>query len=136
MVLGFGFGLGFLNFLGTILFFLFLFMLFKMLFRGMLLSRLSRSMSPAWAILVQAVVFASIHLLDPSAIAALPGLVIVGAVLGYAAMRTGNLALPIMMHAGVNLTAVILLIFGSNVMDWLEQAADPALIRVATSILG
>lgn len=30
-----GFGLGFLNFLGTILFFLFLFMLFKVLFRGM-----------------------------------------------------------------------------------------------------
>jgi uncharacterized membrane protein len=30
-----GFGLGFLNFLGTILFFLFLFMLVKMIFRGM-----------------------------------------------------------------------------------------------------
>lgn len=30
-----GFGLGFLNFLGTILFFLFMFMLFKMIFRGM-----------------------------------------------------------------------------------------------------
>ena len=30
-----GFGLGFLNFLGTILFFLVLFMLFKMIFRGM-----------------------------------------------------------------------------------------------------
>ncbi len=108
----------------------------EMLFRGMLLSRLSRSMSPAWAILVQALVFASIHLLDPSAVAALPGLVIVGAVLGYAAMRTGSLSLPIMLHAGVNLTAVVLLIFGSDLMDWLEQAADPALIRLAGSILG
>lgn len=108
----------------------------EMLFRGMLLSRLSRSMSPAWAILVQAVVFASIHLLDPSAIAALPGLLIVGVVLGYAAMRTGSLSLPIMLHAGVNLTAVVLLIFGSSLMDWLEQAADPALIRLVGSILG
>lgn len=108
----------------------------EMLFRGMLLSRLSRSMSPGWAILVQAIVFASIHLLDPSAIAALPGLVIVGAVLGYAAMRTGNLSLPIMIHAGVNLTAVVLLIFGGAALDWLEKAADPGVIRAVTSILG
>jgi membrane protease YdiL (CAAX protease family) len=108
----------------------------EMLFRGMLLSRFSRSMSPAWAILLQAIVFASIHLLDPSAIAALPGLLIVGAVLGYAAMRTGNLSLPIMIHAGVNLTAVGLLIFGGPVTDWLEKASDPAVIRMIGSVLG
>jgi membrane protease YdiL (CAAX protease family) len=108
----------------------------EMLFRGMLLSRLSRSMSPAWAILVQALIFASIHLLDPSAVAALPGLVIVGVVLGYAAMRTGSLSLPIMIHAGVNLTAVVLLIFGGSFLDWLERMADPSLIRMVGSILG
>jgi membrane protease YdiL (CAAX protease family) len=108
----------------------------EMLFRGMLLSRLSRSMSPFWAVVVQAAIFASIHLLDPSAIAALPGLMLVGIALGYAAIRTGNLSLPIMVHAGVNLTAVVLLIFGGPVADWLEQAADPGIIRAVLSFVG
>ena len=44
----------------------------EMLFRGMLLSRLVRMMPPMWAVVAQAFLFAAIHLLDPSAIAALP----------------------------------------------------------------
>lgn len=108
----------------------------EMLFRGMLLSRLVRSMSPLWAIVVQAALFAVIHLLDPSAIAALPGLLLVGAVLGYAAIRTGSLALPIMIHAGVNLTAAVALMFGSELTEWLERVSESAGVEALLNILG
>lgn len=108
----------------------------EMLFRGMLLSRLIRSMSPAWAILTQALVFGGVHLLDPNAMAAVPGLVLVGVVLGYAAVRTGSLSLSIMLHAGVNLTAVTLLIFGGDLADWLEELAETGAAEAVIFILG
>ena len=108
----------------------------EMLFRGMLLSRLVRSMSPMWAVLVQALLFGAIHLLDPSAIAALPGLVIIGAVLGYAAIRTGNLSLSIMLHAGVNLTAAIALMFGPELTDWLEEVAESGGVEGLVKLFG
>ena len=108
----------------------------EMLFRGMLLSRLVRSMSPTWAVLVQALLFGAIHLLDPSAVAALPGLVMIGAVLGYAAIRTGNLSLPIMLHAGVNLTAAIALMFGAELTDWLEEVAESGGVEGLVKLFG
>jgi membrane protease YdiL (CAAX protease family) len=108
----------------------------EMLFRGMLLSRLVRSMSPGWAVLAQAVLFGAIHLLDPSALAALPGLVIIGAVLGYAAIQTGNLSLPIMLHAGVNLTAAIALMFGAELNDWLEEVAESGGVEALVKLFG
>jgi membrane protease YdiL (CAAX protease family) len=98
----------------------------EMIFRGMLLSRLTRSMSGPWAVVVTAAVFASIHLLDPSAIAAVPGLFIIGVILGFQALRRGNLSLAILTHAGVNLTAAILLVFGDDLVDWLEEMAENA----------
>jgi len=98
----------------------------EMIFRGMLLSRLTRSMSNTWAVVVSAAAFASIHLLDPNAIAAVPGLFIIGLVLGFQAIRRGNLSLAIFTHAGVNLTAAILLIFGDDIIDWLEEMAENA----------
>jgi membrane protease YdiL (CAAX protease family) len=108
----------------------------EMLFRGMLLSRLVRSMPPMWAVVVQAAVFAVIHLLDPSAVAALPGLMIIGFVLGYAAIRTGNLSLPIMLHAGVNLTAAIGLMFGAELTDWLEEVAESGGVEALVKLFG
>ena len=108
----------------------------EMLFRGMLLSRLIRSMRPGWAVLAQAVLFAAIHLLDPSALAALPGLVIIGAVLGYAAIRTGSLSLPITLHAGVNLTAALALMFGSELSNWLEEVSEGAGVEALISLFG
>jgi membrane protease YdiL (CAAX protease family) len=108
----------------------------EMLFRGMLLSRLVRMMPPMWAVVAQAFLFAAIHLLDPSAIAALPGLMIIGAVLGYAAIRTGNLSLPIMLHAGVNLTAAIILMFGAELTDWLEEVAESAGVEAMLRFFG
>jgi membrane protease YdiL (CAAX protease family) len=108
----------------------------EMLFRGMVLSRLVRSMAPGWAVLVQAVLFAAIHLLDPSAVAALPGLVVIGVALGYAAIRTGNLSLPITLHAGVNLTAALALMFGSELTSWLEEVSQSAGVEALFSLFG
>jgi membrane protease YdiL (CAAX protease family) len=108
----------------------------EILFRGMLLSRLVRSMRTRWAIVIQALVFAGIHLLDPSAIAALPGLFIIGVVLGYAALRSRNLSLPILIHAGVNLTAAVLLIFGGDLAEWLEEVSEPEVVEAVLSLIG
>ncbi|GMQ85032.1 MAG: type II CAAX endopeptidase family protein [Acidimicrobiia bacterium] len=103
----------------------------ELTFRGMLLSRLVRSMSRWWAIAAQAGVFAGIHLLDPNATVVLPGLFLIGFVLGYAAIRKGSLSLPIFLHAGVNLTAGLLLVFGDDLVNWLDglQPAE-SLVRM------
>ncbi len=100
----------------------------ELIFRGMLLSRLVRSMAVWWAIAVQAAVFALIHLTDPEAIAAIPGLFLIAVVLGYAAIRTGSLSLPLFLHAGVNLTAALLLLYGEPLLDWLDEMSglEPA----------
>jgi len=108
----------------------------EILFRGMLLSRLLRSMRTGSAIVVQAAVFAGIHLLDPSAIAALPGLFLIGVALGFAAIRSRNLSLPILLHAGVNLTAAVLLIFGGSLAQWLEETAESETVQAVLSLFG
>ncbi len=95
----------------------------ELIFRGILLSRLLRSMALWWAIITQAAVFALIHLSKPEAIAVLPGLFLIALVLGYAALKTGNLSLPLTLHAGVNLTAVLLLLFGGPLLEWLDEMA-------------
>jgi len=100
----------------------------ELMFRGMLTSRLLRSMAVWWAIITQAAVFALIHLADPEAIAALPGLFLIAVVLGYAALRVGNISLSLTLHAGVNLTAALLLLFGGPLLEWLDEMAglEPA----------
>ena len=95
----------------------------ELIFRGMLLSRLVRSMAIWAAILSQAAIFALIHLADPRAIAVIPGLILIAAALGYAAIKTGDLSLPIFLHAGVNLTAALLLLYGAELLDWLDEMA-------------
>lgn len=100
----------------------------ELTFRGILLSRLLRSMAVWLAIGAQAATFALIHLADPEAIAALPGLFLIALVLGYAALKTGNLSLPLTLHAGVNLTAALLLLYGGRLLEWLDEMAglEPA----------
>ena len=96
---------------------------------------LGRRSVTAWAVIVQAVAFAGIHLLDPNAIAVIPGLFIIGVVLGFAAIRGGDLSLPIFIHAGVNLLAAFLLVFGGPVADWLEQI-DQGAVEAVLRLLG
>ncbi len=93
----------------------------EMIFRGMLLSRLRRSMGRVPAVLVSAVVFAAVHLADPNAVFVVPGLVVIGIVLGFQALRTGNLSVSIFTHAGVNLIAVISLLYGDQIIERLDQ---------------
>lgn len=101
----------------------------ELIFRGILLSRLVRSMSPVWAIVVSAALFALIHYLgDQNAVAALPGLFLIAVALGYAAIKTGSLSLPIFLHAGVNLTATVLLLFEDDIVNWLEDAGVEAAV--------
>jgi membrane protease YdiL (CAAX protease family) len=93
----------------------------EMIFRGMLLSRLRRSMGRVPAVVISATVFAAVHLADPNAVFVVPGLVVIGLVLGYQALRTGTLSLPIFTHAGVNLIAVVSLLYGDQIIEKLEE---------------
>jgi membrane protease YdiL (CAAX protease family) len=82
----------------------------ELLFRGVLLARLRRSMSANSAIAISAAVFAGIHLIDPNALFVVPGLFVIGLVLGYQALKTGRIGLAVMTHAGVNLLAAVALL--------------------------
>ncbi len=82
----------------------------ELLYRGVLLSRLQRGFSRHVAVAIAAFVFAGIHLLDPDTIFIVPGLFVIGLVLGYQALHTGRIGLAITTHAGVNLLAAIALL--------------------------
>lgn len=92
----------------------------EVIFRGMLLGRLVKSMSSNRALLISSGAFAATHLLDPNAILVVPGLFVIGLVLGFAALRTGNLSLPIFIHVGTNGLAVLLLAYA----DELEELSE------------
>ena len=96
----------------------------EMIFRGMLLSILAKSLSRWPAILVSAAVFAAVHLFDPNAIAVIPGLFLLGIALGWAAMKRGDLSLAIALHSGINLLAAITLLYGDSLLDWADQQLD------------
>lgn len=92
----------------------------EIVYRGMLLGRLVKSMSRRKAVLISSAAFAFVHLLDPNAILMVPGLFIVGLVLGYLALRAGNIGLPIFAHMGTNGLAVILLAYGEELEELSE----------------
>lgn len=87
----------------------------ELLFRGVLLSRLRRAVSPQWAVVISAAVFSGIHLIDPDAVFVAAGLFVIGLVLGWQALHTGRIGLAIMTHAGVNLLAAVALLLDLEV---------------------
>jgi hypothetical protein len=96
----------------------------EILYRGMLLSWINRFVGKWPSIILSAAVFSSIHLVDWNARAAVPGLFLVGVVLGWAAMRRGDLSLAIPLHAGVNMLAAILIVWGDDITGWVERQLD------------
>lgn len=102
----------------------------EVVFRGMLLARLTKSMGRHPAVFISGAAFAATHLFDTNAILVVPGLFVVGVVLGYAALYARNLSLPIYIHIGVNALAVILLTYS----DELEELSE-TVESVITSFL-
>ncbi len=92
----------------------------EIVYRGMLLGRLVKSMSRRNAVLISSAVFALTHLLDPNAILVVPGLFLVGLALGYLALRAGNIGLPIFAHMGTNGLAVLFLAYGEELQELSE----------------
>lgn len=79
----------------------------ELLFRGAIQGRLRRSFGPTMSILVASALFASFHVFNFQgsllSIAFATGIIgVVGAVLGIAYERTGNLAVPILAHGIYN----------------------------------
>ncbi|MGI9667237.1 MAG: CPBP family intramembrane glutamic endopeptidase [Acidimicrobiia bacterium] len=97
----------------------------EIIYRGILLSALRRSLGAWPSILISAAIFGGIHaLLDFNAIAAVPGLFLLGIVLAWVALRRGNLSLPIALHSGVNLLAGVFIVWGPQIEDWAETQLD------------
>lgn len=96
----------------------------EVIYRGMLLNVLARRFSRWPAILISAGVFAGVHLVDPNAIAVVPGLFLLGIVLGWVSLRRGDISLAIALHSGINLLAAITLVWGSELLEWSEQRLE------------
>lgn len=83
----------------------------EVLFRGLLLRSLQRRFTPELAIAIQALVFAAVHLTDPSlgTLAVVPALYALGVISGIAAVRVGDLSVSIPLHVGFNLVTLLVL---------------------------
>jgi membrane protease YdiL (CAAX protease family) len=83
----------------------------ELLFRGALLRSLQRRWSAATAVFVSAFLFGAIHVAgDVGAGYVLPGLILLGLVSGYQAVKRGDLARSVLLHMGFNLVSAIALV--------------------------
>lgn len=96
----------------------------EIIFRGMLLSILRSSFGKWVSIIVSAALFAAVHLIDPNAIAVVPGLFALGIVLGWVALKRGDLSMAIALHSGINLLAAITLVWGDELLEWSERQLE------------
>jgi uncharacterized protein len=82
----------------------------ELLFRGLLLRSLLRRTNPVAAVAISSVVFAAVHLLDPSTAPLLAPLLLLAVISGIRAVRSGDLSQSILLHVGFNLLSAILLL--------------------------
>lgn len=75
----------------------------ELFFRGLVLRSFAARYNDGWALIGSAVMFGLIHFQPLQ----LPALIMFGLIVGYAAQRTGRLGLGMAIHAGFNLTAVV-----------------------------
>jgi membrane protease YdiL (CAAX protease family) len=106
----------------------------EVMFRGAMLGWLAGVMTMRWAVVIQAAAFAGVHLADPSARFAVPGLFLIGLALGWAAQRRRSLSLPIFLHAGVNLTGAVFLFWGGDIIDEFERLEEA--VAIVGSLMG
>jgi membrane protease YdiL (CAAX protease family) len=78
----------------------------EVVFRGILLPGLARHMRTQSALIVSAALFGLFHVPSHGIGAIMPGLL--GLVFGWARLRTGSLAAPILLHAANNLLVTLL----------------------------
>ncbi len=78
----------------------------EVLFRGLLLPGLATTMTPSRALLASSALFALFHVPSHGVGALAPGAL--GLVFGWARLRTGSLAAPILLHAANNLAVTLL----------------------------
>ncbi len=105
------------------------------LFRGLVLSRLVRLMTPWRAYLVNGLLFAGIHVIfDPNAWFASLALFPLGTALAWLAHRSGDISRAIFAHMGVNSLAAIGLFFADELEQWLEDLEQST--QAFASLLG
>jgi uncharacterized protein len=82
----------------------------ELLFRGLLLRASLRRTSAVLAVVISSVAFAVVHLLDPSTATLMTPLLLLAAISGIRAVRTGDLSQSILLHVGFNLLSAVLLL--------------------------
>ena len=82
----------------------------ELLFRGLLLRALLRRTTPVAAVLISSVLFAGVHLLDPSTLPLMAPLLLLAVISAIRAVRTGDLSQSILLHVGFNLLSAVVLI--------------------------
>jgi membrane protease YdiL (CAAX protease family) len=82
----------------------------ELLFRGLLLRSLLRRLGPVASVVISSVVFAVVHLLDPSTASLMAPLLLLGVISGIRAVRSGDLSQSILLHVGFNLVSAIVLL--------------------------
>jgi membrane protease YdiL (CAAX protease family) len=82
----------------------------ELLYRGLLLRALLRRTTPVPAVLISSVVFAGVHLLDPSTLPLMAPLLLLAVISGIRAVRTGELSQSILLHVGFNLLSAVVLV--------------------------
>lgn len=75
----------------------------ELLFRGLVQSVFHRNMPVSAALILSGAVFGAAH----AALFLMPALTVLGIMLGFVFYRTGNLAYPLMIHAGFNFVSLL-----------------------------
>jgi membrane protease YdiL (CAAX protease family) len=97
----------------------------EVLFRGALLRWLRAKVSSTWAIVISAAAFGSVHIMDPGAAFAVPGLFVIGLVLAWTVVkRQGRIGMAIAIHAGVNLVGALVFIFADELTELEQQLRE------------
>jgi len=105
----------------------------EVLFRGVLLGWLTKRMNQHVAVAISSLAFGLAHFESSDLLLPVIGLTLLAVPLAYAALRVGNLSLSIAMHAGINLLAFLVLVFGDGIVEQVDQVSEQT--RAAVGLL-